>query len=228
MPFVILLTPNMNTTLYGFWRSLATYRVRVALNLKGVPFKEISINLAEGEQFDETYSALNPQHVVPVLKHGDHEITQSLAILEYIEDIWPSPKLIPQSPFEKAEVKALALITIADTHPLIVPRVRKYLNKEWGLDESQQTKWAQHWFSKGNEAIEDTLLKLGKYKTYSFGDEITIADIALTSHVIGAKLFDVNMSCSPILNSIFENCMKIDSFLSAHPLKQAGAPTKTS
>jgi glutathione S-transferase len=94
------------------------------------------------------------------------------------------------------------------------------------LDESQQTIWAQHWFAKGNEAIEDTLKKLGESGTYSFGNEITIADIALTSHVIGAKLFGVDMSTAPILSGIFENCMKLDSFSKAHPLKQAGAPSQ--
>ena len=214
----------MSVTLYGFWRSLAAYRVRVALNLKGIPFDEVSINLAGGEQFGESYSSLNPQHVVPLLKHDGHKIVQSLAILEYIEDIWPNPRLIPCTPIEKAEVKALALITIADTHPLIVPRVRSFLNKEWGLDETAQTKWAQHWLTKGNEAIENTLIKLGKSKAYSFGDEVTIADIALASHVIGAKLFNVDMGAAPILNAIFENCMQIPSFANAHPLKQSGAP----
>jgi len=214
----------MTVTLYGYWRSLAAYRVRVALTLKGIPFEEVSVNLASGEQFGNAYSSLNPQHVVPLLKHDGHEIVQSLAILEYIDDIWPSPKLIPSAPIDKAEVRALALITIADTHPLIVPRVRNFLNKEWGLDEVEQSKWAQHWFSSGNEAIENTLIKLGKYKTYSFGNDVTIADIALASHVIGAKLFNVEMSTAPILNGIFENCMKIASFSSAHPLKQAGAP----
>jgi maleylpyruvate isomerase len=214
----------MTVTLYGYWRSLAAYRVRVALTLKGIPFEEVSVNLASGEQFGNVYSSLNPQHVVPLLKHDGHEIVQSLAILEYIDDIWPSPKLIPSAPIDKAEVRALALITIADTHPLIVPRVRNFLNKEWGLDEVEQSKWAQHWFSSGNEAIENTLIKLGKYKTYSFGNDVTIADIALASHVIGAKLFNVEMSTAPILNGIFENCMKIASFSSAHPLKQAGAP----
>jgi maleylacetoacetate isomerase len=214
----------MSVTLYGFWRSLTAYRVRVALNLKGVSFEEVSINLASGEQFGEAYSSLNPQHVVPLLKHNGHEIVQSLAILEYVEDIWPSPKLIPSKPIDKAEVKALALITIADAHPLIVPRVRNFLNKEWDLDEAAQTKWAQHWFTKGNEAIESTLIKLGKSKTYSFGDEVTIADIALASHVVGAKLFNVDMSAAPTLNSIFENCMKLPSFANAHPLKQPGAP----
>jgi len=217
----------MQVTLYGYWRSLAAYRVRVALSLKGIPFEEISINLASGEQFGEVYSSVNPQHVVPLLKHDGHEIGQSLAILEYIEDVWPNPKLIPSMPIDKAEVRALALIAIADTHPLIIPRVRNFLNKEWGLDESHQTKWAQHWFAKGNEAIEGTLKKLGRFGAYSFGDEITIADIALASHVIGAKLFSVDMSAAPILSSIFENCMKLDCFSKTHPLKQVGAPSQT-
>ena len=214
----------MSVTLYGYWRSLAAYRVRVALLLKDVPFGEVSVNLAGGEQFGSPYSSLNPQYVVPLLKHDGHEIMQSLAILEYIDEIWPSPKLIPSAPIYKAEVRALTLITIADTHPLIIPRVRNFLNKEWGLDETEQSKWAQHWFTSGNEAIENTLLKFGKYKAYSFGDEVTIADIALASHVIGAKLFNVNMSSAPILSRIYENCMKINSFSSAHPLKQPGAP----
>ena len=95
----------MKVTLYGYWRSLAAYRVRVALGLKGIPYEEISVNLASGEQFGEAYSTLNPQHVVPLLRHNDHEIVQSLAILEYIEDIWPSPHLIPSAPLDKAEVK---------------------------------------------------------------------------------------------------------------------------
>jgi glutathione S-transferase len=131
-------------------------------------------------------------------------------------------------PIDKAEVRALAMIAIADTHPLIVPRVRNFLNKEWSLDESHQTKWAQHWFSKGNEAIENTLKKFGKSETYSFGNEPTITDIALVSHVIGAKLFGVDMNAAPILSGIFENCMKLDSFSNAHPLKQAGAPSQAS
>ena len=214
----------MSVTLYGFWRSLAAYRVRVALNLKGIAFEEIAINLAAGEQYGEAYESLNPQHVVPLLKHDGHEVTQSMAILEYINDIWPTPTLLPGHSFEKAQIRALALVTIADTHPLIVPRVRNFLNSQWNLDESEQTKWAQHWFALGNEAIERSLVKLGKAGTYSFGDEITLADIALASHVIGANLFKVDMSATPILQGIFSNCMCLPAFADAHPLKQAGAP----
>ena len=214
----------MSVTLYGFWRSLAAYRVRVALNLKGIAFEEIAINLAAGEQYGEAYESLNPQHVVPLLKHDGHEVTQSMAILEYIDDIWPTPTLLPGDSFEKAQIRALALVTIADTHPLIVPRVRNFLNSQWNLEESEQTKWAQHWFSLGNEAIERSLVKLGKTGMYSFGNEITLADIALASHVIGANLFKVDMSATPTLQGIFSNCMRLSAFADAHPLKQAGAP----
>jgi len=214
----------MSVTLYGFWRSLAAYRVRVALNLKGIAFEEIAINLATGEQFGEAYESLNPQHVVPLLKHDGHEITQSMAILEYIDEVWSSPKLLPGDAFEKAQNRALALVTIADTHPLIVPRIRNFLNSEWNLDESAQTKWAQHWFTLGNQSIEKSLIKIGKAGTYSFGNELTLADIALASHVIGANLFKVDMSLTPILQDIFSNCMRLPAFVDAHPLKQAGAP----
>ena len=214
----------MNVTLYGYWRSLATYRVRVALNLKGIDYEEISINLAAGEQFGETYAALNPQHVLPVLNHEGRDITQSMAILEYIEDIWASPKLLPVAAYEKAQIRALALVTIADTHPLIVPRVRNFLNTEWKLDESAQTKWAQHWFTVGNEAIERILVKSGRAKTYSFGNEVSLADIALASHAIGSALFKVDISKTPIFAKIFSNCMLLPAFANAHPLKQEGAP----
>ena len=214
----------MSVTLYGYWRSLAAYRVRVALNLKGIPFEEISINLAGGEQFGEAYSSLNPQHVVPLLKHNEFEIVQSLAILEYIDDVWPQPQLIPGTPIEKAKIRALSLITIADTNPLIVPRVRNFLNQAWDLGEGEQTRWSQHWFTKGNQAIESMLIKLGESKAYAFGNEVTIADIALASHVIGAKLFNVDMSTAPTLQGIFENCMKLPAFANEHPLKQPGAP----
>ena len=217
----------MSVTLYGYWRSLAAYRVRVALNLKGIDYEETSINLAAGEQFGEAYAALNPQHVLPVLNHDGHDITQSMAILEYIEDTWAAPRLLPASSYEKALVRALALVTIADTHPLIVPRVRNFLNAEWNLDESAQTKWAQHWFTVGNEAIERILVKSGRAKTYSFGNEVSIADIALASHAIGATLFKVDMGKTPMFKDIFSNCMLLPAFANAHPLKQEGAPKAT-
>lgn len=214
----------MKVILYGYWRSLATYRVRVALNLKGIDFEEIPIDLASGEQFGEAFSALNPQHALPLLKHDGHEISQSLAILEYIEDVWPTPALLPSTPNEKAQVRALALATIADTHPLIVPRVRNFLNSAWNLGDAEQLKWAQHWFNVGNQSIERFLIKSGKSSTYSFGDSVTIADIALASHAIGSNLFTVDLSATPTFHKVFTHCMKLPAFANAHPLKQPGAP----
>lgn len=166
----------------------------------------------------------NPQHALPLLKHDGHEISQSLAILEYIEDVWPTPALLPSTPNEKAQVRALALATIADTHPLIVPRVRNFLNSAWNLGDAEQLKWAQHWFNVGNQSIERFLIKSGKSSTYSFGDSVTIADIALASHAIGSNLFTVDLSATPTFHKVFTNCMKLPAFANAHPLKQPGAP----
>ena len=147
-----------------------------------------------------------------------------MAILEYIEDTWSKPQLLPVTAYEKAQVRALALVTIADTHPLIVPRVRNFLHKEWNLDESAQTQWAQHWFTVGNEAIERILVKAGRALTYSFGNEVSLADIALASHAIGAGLFKVDMNKTPVFAEVFKNCMLLPAFANAHPLKQEGAP----
>jgi maleylacetoacetate isomerase len=214
----------MSVTLFGYWRSLAAFRVRVALNLKEVEFQEIMIDLAAGQQFEADFDELNPQHVVPLLIHDQLEISQSMAILEYIDEQWANPKLLPEQSFDKAKVRALALVTIADTHPLIVPRVRKLLGSQWALDEHQQFLWAQHWFTIGNMAIEKILIKEARSKMYAYGDELTIADIALASHAIGATLFKVDMALTPTFANIFSNCMAIPAFAKAHPLKQSGAP----
>ena len=217
----------MSVTLYGYWRSLAAYRVRVALNLKGVEYQELAVDLAAGQQFDASFDKLNPQHVVPLLIHDELEIGQSMAILEYINEQWPSPNLLPEHAFDKAKVRALALVTIADTHPLIVPRVRKFLGDQWGLSEDQQSMWAQHWFTVGNIAIENMLIKEARSKTFAFGEDLTIADIALASHAIGATLFKVDMALTPTFAKIVANCMAIPAFAKAHPLKQLGAPQIT-
>jgi len=214
----------MSVTLYGYWRSLAAYRVRVALNLKGIEYQEIAVDLAAGQQFDAIFDKLNPQHVVPLLIHDGLEISQSMAILEYIDEQWPSPNLLPVHSYDKAKVRALALVTIADTHPLIVPRVRKHLGEHLGLSEDQQFQWARHWFTVGNVAIEKMLIKEARSKTYAFGENLTIADIALVSHAIGATLFKVDMALTPTFEKIGSNCMEIPAFVKAHPLKQAGAP----
>src|SRR5258706_5955435 len=175
--------------LYGFWRSLATYRVRVALGLKGIAAREISIDILRGKQFSEEYRALNPQSVVPALVlDAGAPLFQSLAILEYLEETQPQPPLLPDDARGRARVRGLSLIAAADGHPLIVPRIRAYLEKEMHQDEPSRNRWLAHWTLKALEAIE---AHLGEKETgrYCHGDAPTFADICLAGQVIAATSY---------------------------------------
>ena len=210
-------------TLYGFWRSLATFRVRAALNLKGVRFEERMVDLLQGEQLREPFHRINPQHVLPVLAHGALRLTQSLPIIEYIDETWPRDPLLPADAAGRARVRALAHITASDAHPLVVPRVRNFLGGEFGIDEAGRTRWARHWLDQGSAAIE-AALSAGGTGVHAHGDRVTIADLALVSHVIGARLFGADLSHAPRLEALADRCLKLDAFARAHPLKQPGAP----
>jgi maleylacetoacetate isomerase len=212
----------MAVVLHGYWRSLASYRVRAALNLKGVDYSETIVDLSQGEQFSAAYSELNPQHVLPLLEHDGLRLSQSLAIVEYINDSWPQVALLPADAAGKARVRSLAQITIADVHPLIVPRVRNFL-QECGVDEATRMRWVRHWFDKGTQAIE-ARLDDGLTGRFAHGDQPSLADLALASHVAGARLFDCDLSEAPRLTGIVDNCMRLDAFARAHPLAQPGAP----
>lgn len=211
--------------LYGFWRSLATYRVRVALNLKGLVYEERTIDLSKGVQFDEQFDTLNPQHVLPVLEYDGRILTQSLAIMEFIDEHWQEHSYLPKDDFLKAQVRALSQITIADVHPLVVPRVRQLLSREYGASEESQLSWARHWFDKGTEAIEGYLVKHSCSGKHLVGDRITMADIAIASHVIGAQLFKTNLSKAPTMMKLIAPLLEDEAFKKAHPLKQEGAPS---
>ena len=213
--------------LYGFWRSLATYRVKVALALKGMKVDEVSIDILKGAQHDKDYTAVNPQAVVPalVLDDGGPPLFQSLAILEYLEETHPQPPLLPADPRGRARVRGLALISAADGHPLVVPRIRAYLEKEMHQDEAARNKWLAHWSLKALEAIEGHLINEAETGRFCHGDSVTIADICLAGQVIGAAgYFKCDLSGVPTAMRIYEECMKIDAFSRAHPLKQQGAP----
>ena len=212
--------------LYGFWRSLATYRVRVALGLKNVATQEISIDILKGKQFTNEYKALNPQSLIPalVLDDGGAPLFQSLAILEYLEETHPQPALLPKDPRGRARVRGLALIAAADGHPLIVPRIRGFLEKEMGVDEAKRNRWLAHWTLKALQAIEAHLVNEKETGRFCHGDSPTIADICLAGQVIGAVgYFKCDVSSVPTCMRIYEECMKIDAFSKAHPLKQPGA-----
>ena len=212
--------------LYGFWRSLASYRVRVALAMKGMHADEISIDLLKGKQNEDDYLAVNPQGVVPalVLDEGGPPLFQSLAILEYLEEVRPQPALLPKDPRGRARVRGLALIAAADGHPLVTPRIRMYLEKEMKQDENARNRWLGHWTMRALEAIESHLSKEKETGRYCHGDAPTIADICLASQMIAAlAYFNVDTKAMPTAMRIYNQCMEIDAFAKAHPLKQAGA-----
>jgi maleylacetoacetate isomerase len=213
--------------LYGFWRSLATYRVKVALGLKGVNVEEISIDLLKGEQHGEDYRSINPQAVVPVLAldDGGPPLFQSMAILEYLEETRPQPSLLPKDPRGRARVRGLALIAVADGHPLVVPRIRMYMEKELGLDEPARNRWLQHWSLNALQAIEAHLASEKETGRFCHGDAPTLADICLAGQVIGATAyFKCDLSGVPTVTRIYDACMKLEAFSRPHPLKQPGAP----
>jgi len=214
--------------LYGYWRSLATYRVKVALALKGMTVDEVSIDILKGAQHGKDYTGVNPQAVVPalVLDDGGPPLFQSLAILEYLDETHPQPPLLPADARGRARVRGLALISAADSHPLVVPRIRAYLEKEMHQDEAARNKWLAHWSLKALEAIEGHLKNERETGRFCHGDTVTIADICLAGQVIGAAgYFKCDLSGVPTAMRIYEECMKIDAFSRAHPLKQPGAPT---
>ncbi len=211
--------------LYGVWRSLATYRVRVGLALKGIEVHEVSINLLQGVQHDNAYKAVNPQGVVPALQIDEGPpLVQSLAILEYLEETRPQPPLLPKDPRGRARVRGLSLIVACDGHPLIVPRIRDYLDKEMHLDEAARNRWLQHWTLKALEALESHLAKEQDTGVFCHGDAPTIADICLASQVFAAGYFKAEITAMPTVRRIFDTCMKIDAFDRSQPVKQPDAP----
>ena len=213
--------------LFSFWRSLATFRVRIALNLKGItPDEVIDVNLMQGKQREDAFRKINPMMALPALIEDDGTVLfESLAILEYLDETHPNPPLLPKDPKARARVRGLAQIIACDTHPLIVPRVREYLAHEYKVDEPGVLKWGHHWHVEALKALEANLAGSKQTGRYCQGDQITIADICLAGQVIGAAgYFKCDLSGVPTAMRIYEECMKIDAFSRAHPLKQPGAP----
>ena len=212
-------------TLFGYWRSLAALRVRIALNLKGIEVEEIPIDLAAGGQRSPKYRATNPQMVVPTLVDGDGPpLFQSLAILEYLDERVPHPPLLPTDMRGRARVRGLAQIVACDAHPLIVPRVRDFLASEYGLDEPQRLAWVRHWIEAGLQAVEAHLARDAETGLYCHGDTVTIADICVVSLAVGYGLFDGRLTEFPTIGRVVDRCIADDAFARAHPLRQADAP----
>jgi maleylacetoacetate isomerase len=210
---------------YSFWRSLASYRVRIAMNLKGLkPDEVIDVNLMKGQQRDEAFRKVNPMMALPALVDGDGPaLFESLAIIEYLDETHANPPLLPKDPKGRARVRGLAQIVACDSHPLVVPRVREHLAHEYKFDEATVMKWAQHWHSAALKAL-DTYLADNATGKHAHGDSITIADICIASQGAGATFFKVDLAPFPNFQRVLDACMANDAFARAHPLKQPGAP----
>lgn len=207
-------------TLYDYYRSSSSYRVRIALNLKQLPYqlKEVHLINEGGEQFFDTYKKLNPLARVPTLVDGDFVLSQSLAIIDYLDDKYPQQKMLPDDIELKAKVNAFAQIIACDIHPIDNLSVLKYLKSELGVNDTQKTEWYKHWIINGFNALEKTLEdNAGKY---CFGGEITLADVCLVPQVYNANRFNVDMSVFPSIQRVNDNAMKLDAFSKAAPDSQ--------
>jgi maleylacetoacetate isomerase len=208
--------------LFTYFRSSAAYRVRIALNLKGLQPEHIPIHLVNngGEQFSKEYRTKNPQCLVPALEVEQGVITQSLAILEYCEEKFPTPALLPKDPFDRARVRSLALSIACEIHPLNNLRVLKYLTEQLGLQETQKNTWYQHWIRLGLTALEARLAQDPQTGQCCHGDEPTFADIFLVPQLYNARRFQCDLSDYPTLCRIEEYCGSIPAFQNAAPEKQ--------
>jgi maleylacetoacetate isomerase/maleylpyruvate isomerase len=211
--------------LFSFWRSLATFRVRIALNLKGLtPDEIVEVNLMKGDQREDAFRKVNPMMAIPALVEDDGTVLfESLAILEYLDETHPNPPLLPREPKARARARGLAQIIACDTHPLIVPRVREYLAHEYKIDEPGVLKWGHHWHTQSLTALE-AHLKSPQTGRYCQGDQVTMADICLAGQAAGASYFKCDLAPYPTVKRIVDELFTIDAFARAHPLKQPGAP----
>lgn len=215
--------------LYSFWRTSATYRVRVAFNLKGVQPHERNVDLDSGEQRSEAFLRINPLGAIPALLDSEAgacavPITQSLAILEFLDESYPSPALLPADPHGRARVRSLASMLAADTHPLVTPRVKKYLTTTGGFDDAAWRAWQIQWFTTGLQAFEQRLASESVTGTYCHGESVTLADICLASIIAVMRVFKIEVANIPTIDRIMAACEKLDAFAKAAPARQHGAP----
>lgn len=208
--------------LYDYFRSSAAYRVRIAMNLKELSAEREFIHLRKGEQRGDAYRAINPQKLVPTLIDGDVTLTQSLAIIEYLNETKAGPALLPSDPAGRARVRQLAQIIACDIHPINNLRILGYLTGKLGLSEEQRDEWYRHWVKEGFEALE-ALLQDKATGTFCHGDQPTLADICLVPQVFNGLRFKVDMAPYPVINRIYAQCNTLEAFAEAKPDVQPDA-----
>ncbi|MEM5365540.1 maleylacetoacetate isomerase [Paraburkholderia azotifigens] len=211
--------------LYSYFRSSASYRVRIALNLKNLPYEYMPVHLLRegGEQFKPEYRKLNHDAIVPTLVDGDDVITQSLAIIEYLEETHPEPALLPSKPADRAYVRSIVQQLACEIHPLNNLRVLKYLKRTVGVSDEVKDAWYHHWISSGFAALEEYLVADGRAGKLCFGDTPTIADLCLVPQVFNASRFNVDLSPYPTIRRICEYANSLDAFARAEPSVQPDA-----
>ena len=214
------------TELFAFWRTSAAYRVRVALNLKGIEVPERFVDVDKGAHREPGFMAINPMGAVPALRveGAERPLTQSLAILEYLEEIAPCPALLPADPVGRARVRSIALGLAADTHPFIVPRVRSFMMSRYGFDAEAWRGWQTHWLQTGLVALEQRLGEEPETGPLCHGAEITLADVCLCSIVVVVRVFGIRIEGVPTVDAIVRRCEELRPFQDADPFKQEGAP----
>jgi maleylacetoacetate isomerase len=212
--------------LYTYFHSSASYRVRIALNLKGIAHDQAFIHLQKAEHSAPAFKALNPAGLVPALEDGGHVIAQSLAIIEYLDETQPGPKLIPQSPLERAYVRAFSQIVACEIHPVNNLRVLNHLRASYSLDQEAINAWYRHWIAEGFAMMEGMLAREKRAGQYVLGEQVTMADCCLVPQVFNAQRYKCDLSAFPTVMRIHENCEKLEAFAAAHPMRQPDAPPR--
>lgn len=212
--------------LYSYWRSSAAYRVRIGLNLKGLRYDIVPVHLTRdgGEQRTSDFREINPQGLVPVLEHGNRKYRQSMAILEYLDETWPDPALLPALSRDRARARSIAQLVACDIHPLNNLRVLQHLEREWNVPQPERDEWVKHWIVQGFAALEETLDDHPETGEFCEGDLPSLADCCLVPQVYNARRFGVDMQRFPTIERIERACLALPAFDAARPERQPDCP----
>jgi maleylacetoacetate isomerase/maleylpyruvate isomerase len=216
---------NLPVKLYSYYRSSAAYRARIALNVKGLQYEYVAKHLLKngGEHKSADYLAINPQGFIPALDHDGALVTQSVAIIEYLEEMFPSPPLLPQRPVDRAVVRAMSLLIACDIHPLNNLRVLNYLKSPLNQGGDASADWYKHWIAEGFAALEQLLAKHSSAQRYCFGDAVSMADVLLVPQVANSRRYQMDLSCYPTLQKVTTHLETLPAFLAARPEVQPDA-----
>jgi maleylacetoacetate isomerase len=209
--------------LYTYFRSSASYRVRIALSYKGIAHEAAYVSLPKAEHQGDAYRGVNVQGLVPALEDGGRTLVQSLAIIEYLDERHPVPALLPKDPFERAYVRAVSQIIACEIHPLNNLRTLKHIRKAYKLDEAGVNTWYRHWIADGFAMLEGYLERERRHGRYCLGDSVSMADCCLVPQVFNAQRYECDVAPYPTIMRIFDACMQLDAFASTQPMKQADA-----